>query len=154
MSLFFIICVVLIGLTIIVVEIVFIPGTTIVGIFGFFTVMLGLYLAFIHHGEKVGWFSTASVIFILVLAIYFAIKKKVWQKYSLQSEIHGTVDNHKTKSLVNGQEGVAISALRPSGIAEFSDTRVEVSSQGTFIDAGTKVKIISIKKKRVIVETV
>ena len=50
-----------------------------------------------------------------------------------------------------GAEGVAISNLRPSGIAKIADERVDVITDGDFIEKGTKIKVIKTTAGRVIV---
>ena len=50
--------------------------------------------------------------------------------------------------------GVATSDLRPSGLALFGDRRVDVVSQGDFISAGTRVRVIEVSGNRVMVESV
>jgi len=152
MSLLAIIGILLIGLALIGVEIIFIPGTTVVGIMGFFVVLLGLYFIFEQYGIGAGSISSVLIIAIVGATFYWAIQKKVWKRYSLQTEITGKVDQNLTQDLVLMQVGTTVSALRPSGMADFQDTRVEVCTTGSFVDAGVKVKIIDIQKKRITVD--
>lgn len=53
-----------------------------------------------------------------------------------------------------GSRGVAISALRPSGIATFEGRRVQVSTEGEFIAAGSTVQIVAAKGSKVVVKRV
>jgi membrane-bound serine protease (ClpP class) len=55
---------------------------------------------------------------------------------------------------LRGRIGKTISMLRPSGIVEFDDVRIDALSEGPMIDAGTWVKCVDVKPGKVIVRTV
>jgi membrane-bound serine protease (ClpP class) len=41
-----------------------------------------------------------------------------------------------------GMDGVAVTDLHPSGTAQFGDERVDVVSEGSFVEAGTAVRVV------------
>ena len=49
------------------------------------------------------------------------------------------------------REGITSSVLRPTGIADFDGVRLNVSSEGDFIAAGTKVRIIKVEGAKILV---
>ena len=49
--------------------------------------------------------------------------------------------SHKTTDVPVGTEGIALSTLRPSGIAEFNGKRFDVVADGEWIESGEAVKI-------------
>lgn len=51
-----------------------------------------------------------------------------------------------------GQVGSAVTMLRPAGVAEINDLRIDVVTQGDFIEAGKPIKVIDVKGSRVVVE--
>ena len=53
-----------------------------------------------------------------------------------------------------GREGVTSSVLRPTGIADFDGVRLNVSSEGDFIQPGKKVRIIRVEGSRVLVKEI
>lgn len=53
-----------------------------------------------------------------------------------------------------GKEGTALSVLRPSGVANFDGIKLDVVSQGDFILKGTKVKIIKVEGRRIVVSEI
>ena len=55
---------------------------------------------------------------------------------------------------LRGRYGKTLSALRPSGVANFDGRRVDVLSEGTMIDAGQWVKVIDVKAGRIVVRRV
>jgi membrane-bound serine protease (ClpP class) len=50
-----------------------------------------------------------------------------------------------------GKTGVALSELRPIGTAEFDDERVDVTTDGEYIDKGTPVKVVRADNMKVVV---
>jgi membrane-bound serine protease (ClpP class) len=50
-----------------------------------------------------------------------------------------------------GHTGVALSPLRPAGIAEIDGTRLDVVSDGGFIDAGTSIEVTRVEGNRIVV---
>lgn len=53
-----------------------------------------------------------------------------------------------------GDEGIAVSALRPSGIAEFAGRRVDVVTEGTMVPRGARLRVTNMSGNRVVVEVV
>jgi membrane-bound ClpP family serine protease len=47
--------------------------------------------------------------------------------------------------------GVALSQLRPSGIAQINGQRVDVVTEGGLIDRGTRVRVVTVEGARVVV---
>jgi membrane-bound ClpP family serine protease len=54
--------------------------------------------------------------------------------------------------LVKGQEGIAISDIKPYGKAEFGNKIYEVKSGSGFIPVGTPLIIIKLEENRIIVK--
>lgn len=53
-----------------------------------------------------------------------------------------------------GREGVAISYLRPTGIANIDGQRLDVVADGAFIEAGSRIKIVRVDGIKVVVREV
>ena len=53
-----------------------------------------------------------------------------------------------------GLTGRTLTGLRPAGVAELGSQRVQVVSQGTFIDEGVEVEVVSVRGARVEVKPV
>lgn len=53
-----------------------------------------------------------------------------------------------------GKEGVAITVLRPAGIAEFDGTKLDVVSQSEFLPKGTRIKVVKVEGRRIVVEDI
>ena len=53
-----------------------------------------------------------------------------------------------------GQEGVAVSFLRPVGVGSFAGKRLDIIAEGEFIAQHTRIKIIEAHGHRVVVRPV
>jgi membrane-bound serine protease (ClpP class) len=62
--------------------------------------------------------------------------------------------SRRTRTELIGQTGVAISELRPVGTAEFGGERVDVSTEGDFVPAGTPVTVVQAEGMRLVVRPV
>jgi len=142
---------VIIGIALIVIEVLFVPGTTFVGLIGFLLMALGVWYCFDNYGSKAGILLASASLVLMVLVFYWGYKKNVWKKFALNSENDVRLVQKAIDYLQVGQEGITISALRPSGIAEFDGKRIEVQTFGELLDAGVNVKILEIRGNEVFV---
>lgn len=140
------------GLILVVVEVIFIPGTTIVGVLGAIFMGVGIYISFQNFGSGIGFIVLAVSAISSAATMYISFKSGVWKRFSLKETHLGRV-NDEFKPLVEpGQTGTAVSTLRPFGKAEFDEKIYEVKSLGNYIKAGAKIKVIKIENHRILVE--
>lgn len=145
---------ILAGLALIIVEVVFIPGTTVVGLLGLVFTIAGIVFSYSHFGSTVGFYVLSGTAVTTAGALYFSFRKGAWSKFSNQSAIDSKVNEGLVAELMTGEEGTAVSALRPMGSAEFKGKIFEVRTNGEYIANGIKVKIIKIQSNSVLVEPI
>jgi membrane-bound ClpP family serine protease len=143
---------IVLGLILIIVELIFVPGTTIIGILGFIFAGVGIYLSFVYYGVVIGSSVLGGFMVVSGVALYVSFKGDVWKKFALKSSIDSRVNDDLKNNLMVGDYGIANSSLRPNGKAEFNEKIFEVRSNGRYVDTGEKVKIIKIESNRIIVE--
>ena len=151
------------GLILVGLEIFVIPGFGIAGILGIIALMGGLGLSLIGTGAT--WNSILSALGQVALSILVAIiatlillryfprlpfGKRLILETNLPAQ-EGYASSPEEDHRWLGKEGTAISDLHPSGIARFDGERVDVVSDGTFIDAGQPLKVVRIDGNRVVV---
>ena len=142
------------GILLIIAEILFVPGTTVVGILGIASSIFGVYLSYDYFGAATGtWFTVGSAI-IFAVALYYSFKSKTWDKFSLKDSLQGKVNENLTSGLESGMEGIAISTLKPIGKAEFNNKEYEVKTTGQYVESGQQLKILKIEKNNIIVEPI
>ncbi|MCG8384885.1 MAG: hypothetical protein MJA30_05045 [Cytophagales bacterium] len=149
-----VISLVVLGLIFVLIELLFIPGTTVVGILGFVSTVVGIYLSFDYFGGGTGWWFTLGSTLFFAISFYFSFKSRTWERFSLKSSMQGKVNEGLTVGLKVEDEGFAVSTLKPVGKAEFNDKEYEVRSFGSYIEAGTKIKIVKIEMNNILVEPI
>jgi membrane-bound ClpP family serine protease len=141
-----------IGLGLIIVELVFIPGTTVVGLLGLIFTIVGIVISYRHFGNDIGLYILLGTSAAALVTLYFSFRSRAWSRFSHKSAIDSKVNEGMLKELNVGDEGTTRSALRPIGTAEFGNRNFEVRTAGTFLDSGTRVKIVRIQSNQIIVE--
>ena len=154
MELIYIILIAVIGLSLIVVEVLVIPGSSIVGFIGFGITVGTIYMAYRFHGSQAGTIVLGGSVVISGGFLYYAIKYKVWERFSLNKEIDGHVSSNVNEKISVGLEGIAVSALKPYGKAEFDDETYEVVTHGSFVDVGTLIRIVKVESEKIFVQPI
>ncbi len=150
MSWILVLIVLLVGLASLFAEFFLFPGLTVSGIFGVACMVAGIYLAYAAFGT-----TTGHLVFLVVLVAGSAVFYKGVQRLSkpdlaVSEAIEGRVGIRE--SLVElGDRGQAVSDLRPGGTALLGEVRMEVFSQGPFLDAGTAIEVVRLTDQRVYV---
>lgn len=147
-----VIALILVGVVLIVVEIIFIPGTTVVGIIGFFMTLAGIAMSFKFFGTQAGWITLGVTGVFSGLIMFWALRSKAWERFSLKTAMDGKVNEGALTGLREGEEGVAVSSLRPRGKADIGGKLYEVTTRGNFLDSGTRIKIIQVSSNQILVE--
>ena len=152
------------GLILVGLEIFAIPGFGIAGILGIMALMGGLGLSLIGNGAtwdsmlfalgQVALSILVAIIATLILLRYFPrlpFGKRLILETNLQAQ-EGYESSPTEDHRWLGKQGLAISDLRPAGIARFDGERVDVVSDGTFIDAGQPLEVVRIDGNRIVVQ--
>lgn len=149
-----VISLILFGLILIIAEIIFIPGTTIVGILGFIFLIVGVGFSFKYFGSETGWTTVGISAAVSGLLLYYSFKSNVWGRFSSKSKIDSRVNEGLLDKIQVGNEGVTLSTLRPFGNAEVNDQIIEVKTFGNYLESGTKIKVVQINLNQIIVEQI
>lgn len=149
-----IISLLLIGLALIIVELVFIPGTTVVGLLGLVFTVVGVVISYNHFGSETGLYILVTTLAITLLTLFYSFRSGAWSRFSLKKSIDSKVNEGLVASLNVGDEGVTVSTLRPIGKAEFGHKIFEVRTLGGYVEPRQKVKIIEIQSHQITVEPI
>ena len=166
---FLIIILLIFGMLLLLVEIFIVPGFGPIGIAAVILLCLGTYFAWTKLSLLSAILITIGSILSVILSIIFLTKSSYAKKMILQKSVKtnqnlfDTLQSAKRGEEVTGQGrrdqtpavgmvGIAKSSLRPAGIGEFGELRLNVLTDGLYIDAGTSIKIIKIEGKKVFVE--
>ncbi len=147
----------LLGLLFLLAEI-FIPGFGIMGIMGIILFVVGIILTASTFVEALVMF----LILLLVLAIVIILVVRSASKGRLSRTLvlNDSLSKEKGFSAVEdmkiflGKEGKAITMLRPAGIGQFDGVRLDVVTDGEFIEENSDIKIMEVVGRRIVVEVI
>ncbi|MBP5548766.1 MAG: NfeD family protein [Bacteroidales bacterium] len=148
-----IIIILLVGLALIALEIVALPGA-ISGICGGILVVIGIWQTYSSHGNTAGNITLIVSVVIGISMLAFLMKSGTWKKFSLNTESDSRVNQVDTKNITVGVQGTTISRLAPAGKARFGNEIVEVHSNGEFIDENKPVEVVGIEGYLIIVKQI
>lgn len=144
-------------------EVFVIPGFGIAGILGIVAMLTGLILSMVGAGDTAAFVLDASgrVVFSLLAAsvaslilLRFLPRLPFGRRLILEHEL-GTSEGYGSaldgENRLLGRSGAAASPLRPAGIAEIGGARVDVVSDGEFVDAGERVEVTRVDGNRIVV---
>jgi membrane-bound ClpP family serine protease len=147
-----IIFLILAGLALILAELIFVPGTTFVGVIGLLLTIVGIFIVFDDYGNTAGYWTVAATGLVTVVGIVYSFKSNSWDRFSLKSSISSKVNDEDIYTFQVGEKGKTVSDLKPVGKAEIFGKIYEVRSKGEWVGAGVEVKITRIDHKRIFVE--
>lgn len=149
-----IILLIILGIILLLVEFLLIPGVSIAGIGCLVAMVAAVILAFNSYGTLIGIIVLAAILILVPTLIYYLFKGKTISKMSLNSNIDSKVKNIGDDELKVGDIGVSIGRLAPLGKAKFNGISYEARSLGMYVDPKTKVKLIKIEGNTIIVEPI
>jgi membrane-bound serine protease (ClpP class) len=151
------------GLVLLGVEIFVIPGFGLAGVLGIGALLAGLSLSLIGAGATWEFVLKAvgRVVFSLLIAIIaslvmlrFLPRLPFGRRLILETGLpagQGYASAPQGDRNWLGKRGTALSPLRPAGIAQIEDERVDVVSDGEFIDSGAPIVVTRVDGNRIVV---
>ncbi|MFQ5713184.1 MAG: NfeD family protein [Candidatus Scalinduaceae bacterium] len=141
----------IIGLIAITVEL-FIPGA-IVGLCGVGCVITSIIFAYLYVSNLLGHILLGlGICFIPVFFVsWYKLLSKTFSVKASEKDFSSARD--RLNDLLS-EEGIALTTLRPSGIANIKGNKIDVISEGEMISKNTRIKVIDVKGNRIIVKPV
>lgn len=145
------------GLILVVLE-VFFPSFGVLTISALAAFTVSIFVAF---GESTGMGFTMLFVtlFAVPAVVWFALKQLPKTPLGKKLFTSGPPPSPSdtaliTKPVVVGAIGTTSSELRPSGTVDLDGERVDVVTEGEFIDRGARVRVVEVEGNRVVVELV
>lgn len=145
------------GIILIILEF-FVPGG-ILGIIGICAVVVSLFLSgydLSHMGISILIAMIVAIAAFIILYRRADAEKGIFQKIILRDRTmsdEGYISTTERNDLI-GQEGVALTTLRPAGTALFGEERLDVVSEGTYIESNKAVRVVKVEGMRIVVREV
>jgi membrane-bound serine protease (ClpP class) len=155
-----------VGLLLLAIELFVIPGFGITGVLGIVAILAGLVLSLLGAGATAASVVSAAarVALSLLIAVAASVallrvlpRLPVGRQLILDTgltTLTGYASAPASDRQWLGTRGTAASPLRPAGIAELAGTRVDVVSQGEWIDTGAPIEVIRVEGNRIVVRQV
>ena len=150
------------GLVLLAVEIFIIPGFGIAGIGGTLALMLGFGMSLVGRVPTVSDISNAVLVLLgalglailgTVILFRFVQRSPLWVRINLptrQKKEAGFAASEVRIGRV-GKAGVALTDLRPSGTGVFDEERLDIVTEGDYIEAQASIEIVKDEGYRLIV---
>ena len=146
------IIVLLLGVLLLTLEIVALPGG-VAGAIGAAMIAFGVWQTYTLFGSRTGTIVLLCAIALVVLMLALFLKKKTWKRFSLDEEIDSKV-NQLEPTVTIGAKGTTISRLAPTGKALIGGEPMEVHAVNKFIDPDHTIEVVAIEGYRIdVVET-
>jgi membrane-bound serine protease (ClpP class) len=151
------------GVVLLALEIFVIPGFGIAGTVGIASLLGGLALSLVGAGATsalvlwaVGRVALSLLIAIAVSLVFLRLLPRLPYGRSLVLETGldaraGYASAPESDLKWVGKRGTSATPLRPAGIADFEGQRVDVVSQGEYIEADTPLEVLRVDGNRIVV---
>ncbi len=160
MDIFMIVLLAIVGVVLMVVE-AFMPGFGIPGLSGIVLEIIAIAITYFKLGSTSALVFALIVISVIAVAISIALRSAAKGRFARSKVVLNTVEGSDEGFVASedmkvfvGREGETTTTLRPAGIAEFDGVRLNVVSEGDFIQPGTRVRITSAEGSRIVVKPV
>lgn len=154
-----------VGGILLLVEVLVLPGFGVAGVLGSLAIGVAVFLSLVSHAPTI-WdvmiaLQVLGTAVLTVLVVGWLLVKHLPQDRRARNLLHqssmtrdrGYASNRRRVELV-GLQGVAVTDLRPAGIAQVGEERIDVVSAGTWVQAGTLIRVVGAEGCRHVVEPV
>ena len=167
-----------IGLILIAIEMLAIPGFGVTGLLGIGSFFSGLFISMVGQGAASGDFLRATLVLtaattLIIIGTWLILKymprRRAFRGLALQTSLvsgsgleepsaskgdrKGGISSVTYTKMV-GARGIALTDLRPSGVAQIDNHRIDVVTEGGFIEEGKTIEVIADEEYRRVVKIV
>lgn len=140
-----------VGLALIVIEVLVIPGFGFIGVLGGVSMIGSVWVAYEQVSPAYSAIALVAGLGASGLMFWLFPKTAAGKAMVLKAAVTGKAGS-ADNVLLEGREGVVLTDLRPSGSVEIDDRSVDVVTDGRYIEKGTKVRVVQVQGARVVVE--
>jgi len=143
----------LLGGVMVIVE-VFLPGFGLPGISGIVLLAAGVIIAAMSHGVLVATMILLVSIAVLALVVSWVLRRASNGRMHHSELFLSDKDDLRARQdmqVLVGKAGKTTSALRPAGIGDFDGVRLNVVTEGSFIERDMPIEIVSVDGTRIVV---
>jgi membrane-bound serine protease (ClpP class) len=133
----------------------FLPGG-VFGVLGAVAFVASIFFAFRDYQQMGFWIASVEIVVATIL-IMIGIKRfpqsHAGKLLILGRNLDKKLGYSGTESFeaFMGRQGETMTSLRPAGIAKIGSRRLDVVTEGAFIDKGKKIRVVAVEGNRVVV---
>lgn len=149
-----------VGIGLLVLE-AFMPGFGLPGISGIVMEIVAIALTWVNHGPVAALGLTIIVLSLIAIAISMSLRSATRGRLSRSKIILKERESNEAgyrsaedMQVFLGKEGETTTVCRPTGMAEFDGVKLNVVSEGEFLPAGTRVRIVQVEGSRIVVRVI
>ena len=150
----------LVGIGLLVLE-AFMPGFGLPGISGIVMEIVAIALTWVNHGPVAALGLTIIVLSLIAIAISMSLRSATKGRLSRSKIILKERESNEAgyrsaedMQVFLGKEGETTTVCRPTGMAEFDGVKLNVVSEGEFLPAGTRIRIVQVEGSRIVVRVI
>ena len=150
----------LVGIGLLVLE-AFMPGFGLPGISGIVMEIVAIALTWVNHGPVAALGLTIIVLSLIAIAISMSLRSATRGRLSRSKIILKERESNEAgyrsaedMQVFLGREGETTTVCRPTGMAEFDGVKLNVVSEGEFLPAGTRIRIVQVEGSRIVVRVI
>ncbi|MCB9666692.1 MAG: NfeD family protein [Myxococcales bacterium] len=140
------------GFLLLAVEVFLIPGFGIAGPMGALTIIGGIAFAWAKLGALWGMASLGASMVLSGVALWLFPRSPAGKRLVLRTGLSGARAVDDGLDALLGAHGVTITPLRPSGVVEFGQQRIDVVTDGSYLEPHSPVRVVRIEGNRIVVE--
>jgi membrane-bound serine protease (ClpP class) len=150
---------ILLGVMLLAVEALILPGFGVAGVLGIGVLAFAVFRIFQESWVFVLGYGAVFGGVLLAVLLWFLPNSRFAARLRLHTRIGRSVADayavepgrYRERADLIGRAGVALTDLRPAGVARFGDDRVDVVTQGDFITHGSTIEVLHVEGNRVTV---
>ncbi|MCL7957580.1 MAG: nodulation protein NfeD [marine benthic group bacterium] len=141
------------GVVLVALEILVVPGIGVAGVLGSLAILASVTLSMVGSyptmSEVIGALGIVAISILALGLLAFGVLRHIPHSRGMSGIFLKRSTSRETGYLsapdmsgMVGASGMALTDLRPSGTARFGDDRLDVVTEGPWIEEGTKVKVV------------
>jgi len=143
---------ILLGVGLIIGEVYLVPGFNVLGVLGACVLIFAVGYAFSETGVLGGGLTLLGAITLTGGAFYLMWQTGAWERFvlttNLKTDESTAARESEQRAKYLGKTGIALTPLRPTGIAEIDGERIEVVTEGDFIASGSDVRVVAMDRRK------
>ncbi len=144
------------GLAFLLLETHVVPGHGLAGVIGLLFLFVGMFYTLGGSENALFALSVSTILTAASLIGFFAYlpRSPVWKKLGQQMQQRASLGYVTSDNMTHflGRTGKSTTTLRPAGLAEIDGIRVDVVTEGEFLEPGTPIIVIKVEGSRVVVD--